>query len=133
VTIDYGGARRADDKVLQHNGGGTVVVRRFFVQEFGKLYRSCGNCDSQYARHVEIENVIASSPGDAVIGVNANYGDTAVIRSLFVYDPSARFTSASATPATTRAPSRPSSATGRIPSTASTVCRRTCLTRPSER
>ena len=88
VTIDCGGARRADDKVLQHNGGGTVVVSRFFVQEFGKLYRSCGNCSGQYARHVEIENVIAKTPGDAVIGVNENYGDTAIIRSLFIYDPS---------------------------------------------
>ena len=87
VTIDCGGARKADDKVLQHNGGGTVVVKRFFTQEFGKLYRSCGNCDEQYARHVELENVIVKQPGDAVIGVNENYGDTAIIRSLFMYDP----------------------------------------------
>jgi hypothetical protein len=87
VTIDCGGARRADDKVLQHNGGGTVVVKRFFVQEFGKLYRSCGNCDDQYARHVELENVIVKQPGDAVVGLNENYGDTAIIRSLYLYDP----------------------------------------------
>ncbi|EGZ07039.1 pectate lyase [Phytophthora sojae] len=39
-----GGARYADDKVIQHNGFGTVVVDCFFVQDFGKLYRSCGNC-----------------------------------------------------------------------------------------
>ena len=37
-----GGAKNADDKVVQHNGGGTVVIDSFCVQDFGKLYRSCG-------------------------------------------------------------------------------------------
>ncbi|KAF8540066.1 hypothetical protein BDD12DRAFT_52474 [Trichophaea hybrida] len=39
-----GGASNAKDKVIQHNGGGTVSAIDFFVANFGKLYRSCGNC-----------------------------------------------------------------------------------------
>ncbi|EEY55321.1 polysaccharide lyase, putative [Phytophthora infestans T30-4] len=37
-----GGARSADDKVIQHNGLGTVSIEGFYAQDFGKLYRSCG-------------------------------------------------------------------------------------------
>jgi hypothetical protein len=29
--VNGGGARSADDKALQHNGGGTVAVKNFFV------------------------------------------------------------------------------------------------------
>jgi hypothetical protein len=36
--------------VFQHNGGGTLTVRNFQVSDFGKLYRSCGNCKTQYKR-----------------------------------------------------------------------------------
>ncbi|KAG3231320.1 hypothetical protein PI124_g23586 [Phytophthora idaei] len=39
-----GGARSADDKVIQHNGLGTVSIEGFYAQDFGKLYRSCGTC-----------------------------------------------------------------------------------------
>lgn len=39
-----GGAKNAEDKVVQHNGGGTVKIDSYCVQTFGKLYRSCGNC-----------------------------------------------------------------------------------------
>ncbi|KAK0493346.1 polysaccharide lyase family 3 protein [Armillaria luteobubalina] len=59
-TITGGGAKGADDKVIQHNGGGTVAIDSFCVQDFGKLYRSCGNCD------------------DSLAGINSNYGDTAI-------------------------------------------------------
>ena len=54
MTIDTGGAKGATDKVFQHNGPGTMIIRNFCAQDFGKLYRSCGNCSSQYARHVEL-------------------------------------------------------------------------------
>lgn len=77
-TISGGGAKGAEDKVVQHNGGGTVVIDSFCVQDFGKLYRSCGNCDDMYERHVEISNIIASS-GSSLAGINSNYGDTAII------------------------------------------------------
>jgi hypothetical protein len=77
-TIRGGGAKNADDKIVQHNGGGNVVIDSFCAQNFGKLYRSCGNCSSQTKRTVSISNVIASS-GKLLAGVNSNYGDVATI------------------------------------------------------
>ncbi|KAF8869521.1 pectate lyase [Mucidula mucida] len=69
-TLTGGGAIGADDKVLQHNGGGTVVVDSFCVQDFGKLYRSCGNSLAILQHHC--------SGGGALAGINSNYGDTAI-------------------------------------------------------
>jgi len=77
MTINGGGARKAADKVFQHNGPGTMFIRNFQVDDFGKLYRSCGNCKSQYKRSVVLENITAFSPGKALVGINTNYGDTA--------------------------------------------------------
>lgn len=65
-------------QVLQHNGAGTLTVTDFTVEDFGKLYRSCGNCDSMYERHVIISGVTASN-GDLLAGINSNFGDTATI------------------------------------------------------
>ena len=48
------------------------------MQSFGKLYRSCGNCSTQYARKVTISNVIASD-GKLLAGINSNLGDVATI------------------------------------------------------
>ena len=76
MTIDSGGAKAASDKVFQHNGPGTMNIKNFQVQDFGKLYRSCGNCSSQYTRHVEFDNVRSPSSGP-LAGINTNYNDTA--------------------------------------------------------
>jgi pectate lyase len=84
MTIDGGGARKADDKVFQHNGPGTMVIKNFQVNDFGKLYRSCGNCSSQFARHVQISNVTVTAPGKAIAGINTNFGDTATLSSITV-------------------------------------------------
>lgn len=78
VTIRGGGAKNASDKVVQHNGNGSVVIDSYCVQTFGKLYRSCGNCSTQYKRTVTISNIIASN-GDVLAGINSNYGDVANI------------------------------------------------------
>ena len=61
TTITGGGAFGAEDKVLQHNGGGTISVSGFTVDTFGKLYRSCGNCDTMYERHVIMDDITATS------------------------------------------------------------------------
>ncbi|KUL20527.1 pectate lyase [Streptomyces regalis] len=79
-----GGARHADDKVFQHNGAGTLTIRNFQVSDFGKLYRSCGNCDTQYERHVVISGVRVTGPGNAIAGINANYGDTAILSGVTI-------------------------------------------------
>jgi hypothetical protein len=81
MTITGGGAFEATDKVIQHNGPGTIKINGFFVKNAGKLYRSCGNCSTQYARHVEMTNIFATSVS-VLAGINANYGDTATINSL---------------------------------------------------
>lgn len=71
--VNGGGARNADDKVLQHNGGGTVAVKNFMAQNVGKVYRSCGNCDTQYARKSTFTNIKVSK-AKVVAGVNGNLG-----------------------------------------------------------
>ncbi|KAK1598939.1 pectate lyase [Colletotrichum navitas] len=81
TTITSGGAFGAEDKVLQHNGAGTLSVSGFSVKTFGKLYRSCGNCKTMFERHVILENINASS-GKLLAGINSNYGDTAIIKSV---------------------------------------------------
>ncbi|MEJ3749178.1 pectate lyase [Actinomycetes bacterium KLBMP 9797] len=79
VVIDGGGASNADDKVFQDNrgAGGSVTIRDFEVANFGKLYRSCGNCSTQARRDVVISNLRAAAPGDVLVGINVNFGDTA--------------------------------------------------------
>jgi hypothetical protein len=78
--VNGGGARGASDKVLQHNGGGTVAVKNFLASNIGKLYRSCGNCKTQYQRHSTFENIRVTDKSSVVAGVNANYGDTTSIK-----------------------------------------------------
>ncbi|MFG1862567.1 pectate lyase [Microbispora bryophytorum] len=77
MTIDGGGAKSASDKVFQHNGPGTMVIKNFQVDNFGKLYRACGNCTNSYQRHVQMSNIVATYPGKALAGINTNWGDTA--------------------------------------------------------
>ncbi|KAF2654953.1 polysaccharide lyase family 3 protein [Lophiostoma macrostomum CBS 122681] len=77
--VNGGGARNADDKVLQHNGAGTVAVKNFYAENVGKLYRSCGNCGTQYARASTFDNVKVVG-GDVVAGVNGNLGDTTSVK-----------------------------------------------------
>jgi hypothetical protein len=76
-----GGAKGASDKVFQHNGAGTLNVKGFYASDFGKLYRSCGNCKSgMFERYVIMDGVIADgASATLMIGINTNYGDTATI------------------------------------------------------
>ncbi|MBD0420897.1 pectate lyase [Streptomyces sp. TRM S81-3] len=84
-TVYGGGAKNADDKVLQFNGAGKLVVSKFRVENFGKLVRSCGNCKKQYQRTIVINDVDVTAPGKSIVGVNANYGDTAALRNVRVH------------------------------------------------
>lgn len=65
--INSGGAFSADDKVVQHNGAGTVSVSDFVVEDLGKLYRSCGNCDSMYEQHV----IMDATSGSELAGLSS--------------------------------------------------------------
>jgi hypothetical protein len=88
--VDGGGARSASDKVFQHNGGGTLTIQNFQVTNFGKLYRSCGNCSTQYKRTVVVNNVRATAPGGTIAGINTNYGDTATFRGITIVGDSSK-------------------------------------------
>ncbi|MDY7103147.1 MAG: pectate lyase, partial [Actinomycetota bacterium] len=83
MLVDGGGARLASDKVFQHNGTGTVTIRDFEVEDFGKLYRSCGTCD-ELERHVVVESVTAIAPGLTIVGINPGNGDTATLSDITV-------------------------------------------------
>ncbi|KAF2677428.1 polysaccharide lyase family 3 protein [Lentithecium fluviatile CBS 122367] len=74
-----GGFKGASDKVIQHNGGGTVSVSGTYFEDFGKAYRSCGNCDTMYERHITMDSVLATGGSATFVGINSNYGDTATI------------------------------------------------------
>uniref|UniRef100_A0A915ENE0 Probable pectate lyase F n=1 Tax=Ditylenchus dipsaci TaxID=166011 RepID=A0A915ENE0_9BILA len=76
------GVKDPSDKVLQHNGGGSLTIKDFQADTIGKLYRSCGNCKTQYKRSVTLNNVKLTNVKVAVVGINSNYGDTATIKGL---------------------------------------------------
>ncbi|KAF2120437.1 pectate lyase E [Lophiotrema nucula] len=78
ALVSGGGAQGAEDKVIQHNGKGTVTIDGFTVMDFGKLYRACGNCKNSVQRNVVIKNVKAYN-GKLLAGINSNFGDSASI------------------------------------------------------
>lgn len=90
MTINGGGARSADDKVFQHNGPGKMVIKNVQIEDFGKVFRSCGNCSTQYARSVEIDNIMVTAPGKSLVGINSNLGDKATIRNVTIVGDSKR-------------------------------------------
>ncbi|WP_329340607.1 pectate lyase [Streptomyces sp. NBC_00663] len=89
-TVYGGGAKNASDKVLQFNGAGKLVVSKFQVENFGKLVRSCGNCKTQYKRTIIINDVDVTAPGKSIVGINANYGDTAALRKIRIHGDSGK-------------------------------------------
>ncbi|KAH8732414.1 pectate lyase-domain-containing protein [Phaeosphaeriaceae sp. PMI808] len=78
ATVRGGGAQAASDKVVQHNGQGTVTIDGFTVMDFGKLYRACGNCKNSVSRSVIVKNVKAYN-GKVLTGINPNFGGTSTI------------------------------------------------------
>jgi hypothetical protein len=77
-----GGAKNGADKVLQFNGAGKLVVTGFRVENSGKLVRSCGNCKTQHKRTIVLSDIDVVAPLKAIVGVNANYGDTATLSKI---------------------------------------------------
>ena len=81
-NIRGGGARGAKDKVVQFNSGGTVTIRDYHVDGFGKLARSCGNSAIQHQRHFVLEGITASGGTHSLVGINSDMGDTAHISNV---------------------------------------------------
>ncbi|KAK1932228.1 putative pectate lyase D [Phytophthora citrophthora] len=77
------GARYADDKVIQHNGYGTVEIDGFYGEDISKLYRSCGTCGDR-PKKVSVSNVYVVDPGNAIVTVNKNWGDEATLSNIWV-------------------------------------------------
>ncbi|KAI9221183.1 pectate lyase-domain-containing protein [Blastocladiella britannica] len=71
-----GGATNAQDKVVQHNGKGTVTIDGFQTKDIGKLYRSCGTCGA-IKRTVTLRNIKAEGRALTLVGINSNNGDVA--------------------------------------------------------
>jgi hypothetical protein len=84
MLIDGGGASGAKDKVFQNNLLGTMIIKNFYFEHFGKLYRSCGNCSRQAGRTVILENITAvvGKKSSCLVGINENYGDIAVFKGV---------------------------------------------------
>ncbi|KAM0282373.1 hypothetical protein ACHAQH_003052 [Verticillium albo-atrum] len=80
ALVRGGGAQSASDKIIQHNGVGTVTIDGFYAVDFGKLYRACGNCKKSGRRNVIVKNVKAYN-GKLLVGINSNFGDVATITS----------------------------------------------------
>ncbi|MFD5319581.1 pectate lyase [Streptomyces sp. NPDC127098] len=89
-TVSGGAAVAGDDKVFQHNGGGTLTVRNFVAEDFATLVRSCGNCSTQYQRDIVLDGVEVTVPADRLVGINENYGDTATLRNVTIVGDSGR-------------------------------------------
>lgn len=81
-----GGARNADDKIMQFNGRGTVSVKYFYAENFGKVMRHCGNCSGNGGpRKSTFEGIVAKG-GGVVVGINTNFGDTASLSDSCIAD-----------------------------------------------
>lgn len=51
-------------------------IKDFYVNDYGKLARSCGNCASNGGpRNFVIDGVVAKN-GGPLCGINSNFGDT---------------------------------------------------------
>lgn len=57
-----------------------MSIKNFYAEDYGKVSRSCGNCDNngEGSRHIVIDNVIAVD-GGVLCGINGNYGDSCTI------------------------------------------------------
>ncbi|KAI9993120.1 hypothetical protein PInf_015184 [Phytophthora infestans] len=82
-TVTNCGARYADDKVIQHNGYGTVKIDGFYGEDISKLYRSCGTCGDR-PKKVSVSNSYIVNPGNAIVTVNKNWGDEATLKNIWV-------------------------------------------------
>ncbi|WNG24376.1 pectate lyase [Cystobacter fuscus] len=87
MTLNHVIALHASDKVFQHNAKGSskTVIKNSYISDFGKLWRSCGDCTSNGGpRNLVLDNVKVEGIKTAVAGANQNYGDTVTITNLFV-------------------------------------------------
>ncbi|WP_239014282.1 pectate lyase [Archangium violaceum] len=87
MTLNHVIALHASDKVFQHNakGNSKTIIKNSYISDFGKLWRSCGDCTNNGGpRNLIIDNVKVEGIKSALAGANQNYGDTVTLTNLFV-------------------------------------------------
>ncbi|MGK4005152.1 pectate lyase [Sorangium sp. So ce1036] len=87
MRINSSIALHSADKIFQHNakGGSTTIVTNSYIADFGKLWRSCGDCTANGGpRNLIIDNVRVDGVKTTIAGANQNYGDTVTITDLYV-------------------------------------------------
>ncbi|MEV7422650.1 MULTISPECIES: pectate lyase [unclassified Streptomyces] len=89
-TVTGGGARKAEDKIFQFNGSGTLNISNFAGQDFKTFVRSCGNCSTQYKRTITVTNTEITAPGSVIGGINTNYGDSLTLRGITIVGDSSK-------------------------------------------
>ena len=71
-----GGARSAADKVVQHNGYGSLIIEGFYAVNYGTFCRTCGDCGNKGVA-VSLKNVLAVN--GRVRLVTQNEGDKVTV------------------------------------------------------
>ncbi len=87
MRINSSIALHSADKIFQHNakGGSTTIVTNSYIADFGKLWRSCGDCTANGGpRNLVIDNVRVDGVKTTIAGANQNYRDTVTITNLYV-------------------------------------------------
>ncbi|KAL3071125.1 hypothetical protein niasHS_015867 [Heterodera schachtii] len=88
-----GAGQGSADKYFTQSGKGTTIIQNFCGEgKYGKLWCSCGNCGFQAKRSVEVYNTVMKGPGQSVVSVNLNYGDTVLFSGLTLYGQSSSST-----------------------------------------
>ncbi|KAG8166057.1 hypothetical protein KVR01_004609 [Diaporthe batatas] len=80
LEIIGGGAYHASDKIVQHNGCGSVSITNFYAEDYGKVYRACGTCE-KCKRTVTVSGVSAYGGGE-IVGISKDTGDVATLTNI---------------------------------------------------
>lgn len=82
MNITCGAAFNGSDKTFQFNGRGELHISKFYVQSAGKLARTCGDCTNNGGPRKIVINDVITRDVSTIVGINTNFGDTAIIRNL---------------------------------------------------
>ncbi|ORY61354.1 pectate lyase-domain-containing protein, partial [Pseudomassariella vexata] len=82
-TVNDGGAKDAEDKVFQHNGGGLLEVKNLYVENMGCMYQPGGTCGEMPARASTFDDIVVNG-ANMVTGMNGNFEDTTTVLNSYV-------------------------------------------------
>lgn len=79
VRVVGGGAWAAEDKIIQLNDVVDLDVSYFYAEDYGKVVRSCGNCQPNPSPRTIRVSHSAARGGGPWCGINTNLGDTCAV------------------------------------------------------